>query len=275
MSFNLAEIGAFFITRVLPFFGLCVWLLFGFWVSSLLAKLLHAGLVLKLEKDKARAIAKIFKILLMTLFTISLVRGMGVDITAVLGAAGVAGIAIGFAAQTSLANLISGLFLILERPFTIGDWIEVDGATGAVHSIEFLSTYIRSPDNRIIRIPNEMLAKSKLINLTRYPIRRIDLEISIACHENVDRVIKVLRKAIMDNPMCFNEPAPVVVLKNFSHNALEFMVGVWADRKELAATRTSILKDIKQCLDREGIELPYQRVAFKETDSSLQEAAPE
>ena len=108
-------------------------------------------------------------------------------------------------------NLISGLFLVLERPFKIGDLIEVDGSTGTVHSIEMLSTYIRTFDNRVIRIPNEMLAKSKLINLTHYPIRRIDLDIRVACKEEPGRVMTVLREVIIANPSCFNEPEPLIL----------------------------------------------------------------
>ena len=178
-----------------------------------------------------------------------------------LGAAGVAGVAIGFASQTSLSNLISGLFLVLERPFKIGDLIEVDGSTGTVHSIEMLSTYIRTFDNRVIRIPNEMLAKSKLINLTHYPIRRIDLDIRVACKEEPGRVMTVLREVIIANPSCFNEPEPLIALKRVGGASLDFFVAVWVDRKEFLPTRTSLLRDIKERFDREGIALPYGRVA--------------
>lgn len=262
-SFTFSKISASLTTHVLPFLGICAWLIFGVWISSLLSRLLYTGLSRTLGVDKARGISKGFKLLLIMLFAASLILYFKVDITPVLGASAVAGVAIGFASQTSLSNLISGLFLVLERPFTIGDWIEVDGSFGAVHNIELLSTYIRTVDNKMVRIPNEMLAKSKLVNFTRYPVRRVDLDISISCREDVARVMRLFREVIAANPACFNEPEPLIALKGFGQNSVEFLVAVWVDRKEFLASRTSLVKDIKERFDREGVELPYQRVFLK------------
>jgi len=149
---------------------------------------------------------------------------------------------------------------VLERPFKIGDWIEVDGSNGYVHSIDLLSTYLRTFDNRMIRIPNEMLAKSKLINYTRYPIRRIDLDISVACKEDAGLVMRLFREAVIANPSCFNEPEPLIVFKGFGESSMEFLVAVWTERTEIQATRTSLMRDIKERFDKEGIDLPYQRL---------------
>jgi len=263
MKLDISKLDTVLTDYVLPFFGICAWLIFGVWVSSFLARLLYNGLSHRLGADKARAISKGIKFLLIVLFVFSLIRGAGVDITAVLGAAGVAGVAIGFASQTSLSNLISGLFLVLERPFKIGDWIEVDGSNGYVHSIEMLSTYIRAFDNRMIRVPNEMLAKSKLINYTRYPIRRMDLDISVAYKEDAAHVMRIFREVVMANPSCFNEPEPLIVFKGFGDSSMDFLVAVWVDRTEMQATRTSLMKDIKERFDREGVDLPCQRLQMK------------
>lgn len=264
MKVDVSKLNEVLTDYALPFFGICAWLIFGVWVSSFLARLLYNGLSHRLGSDKARAVSKAFKVLLIVLFVFSLIRGVGVDITAVLGAAGVAGVAIGFASQTSLSNLISGLFLVLERPFKIGDWIEVDGSDGYVHSIELLSTYIRTFDNRLIRVPNEMLAKSKLVNYTHYPIRRMDLELSVAYKEDAAHVMRILRDVVIANPECFNEPEPLVVFKGFGESSMQFLLAVWVDRHELSATRTSVMKDIKERFDREGIDLPYQRMRMKD-----------
>ena len=264
MSVDISKLNTVLTDYALPFFGICAWLIFGVWVSSFLSRLLYTGLAHKLGTDKSRALSKSFKFLLILLFVFSLIRGAGVDITAVLGAAGVAGVAIGFASQTSLSNLISGLFLVLERPFKIGDWIEVDGSSGTVHSIELLSTYIRTFDNRMIRVPNEMLAKSKLTNYTHYPIRRMDLDISVAYIEDAARVMRIFREAVMANPACFNEPEPLIVFKGFGDGSMEFLVAVWVDRTEMQSARTSLMRDIKERFDREGIDLPYQRMRMKD-----------
>ncbi len=264
MKVDVSKLNSILTDYALPFLGICAWLIFGLWVSALLSRLLYNGLSRRLGPDTARGISKAVKVLLVVLFVVSLIRGVGVDITAVLGAAGVAGIAIGFASQTSLSNLISGLFLVLERPFKIGDRIEVDGSDGTVHSIELLSTYIRTFDNRMIRVPNEMLAKSKLINYTQYPIRRMDLNISVAYKEDAARVMRIFREVVIANPSCFNEPEPLIVFKGFGESSMDFLVAVWVDRMEMQATRTSLLKDIKERFDREGVDLPYQRMRMKD-----------
>ena len=116
---------------------------------------------------------------------------MGLNLGAVLGAAGVAGIAVGFAAQTSLSNIISGFFMIGERPFELGDIIEVDGIAGTVDTIGLLALTLRTFDNRSVRIPNETLVKTKLINIPRHPIRRFNLDIGVAYDENIGHVLKV------------------------------------------------------------------------------------
>jgi len=264
MKADVTKLNTMLLDYVLPFLGICAWLIFGLWVSSFLARRLYNGLARRLGTDKARAISKTVKFLLVVLFVVSLIRGAGVDITAVLGAAGVAGVAIGFASQTSLSNLISGLFLVVERPFKAGDWIEVDGSSGYVHSVELLSTYIRTFDNSMVRIPNEMLAKSKLINYTRYPIRRLDIDIAVAYKEDAALVMRIFRDVVIANPSCFNEPEPLIVFKGFGESSMEFLLAVWTDRTEMQATRTSLMKDIKARFEEEGIDLPYQRMRMKE-----------
>jgi len=254
---------------VLPAIGMCAWMFFGFWVASLLARMLYGGLSRKLGADAARTISKTVKFLLIVLFAVSLIQSTGMDVKAVLGAAGVAGVAIGFAAQTSLSNLISGMFLILEHPFKVGDWIEVEGTSGYVHSVELLSTYIRTFDNRMVRIPNELVAKSKLINYTKYKIRRMDLDIQVSCKESVGKVMQIFREVVIANPSCFNEPEPLIVFKGFGDASLIFLLAVWTDQTDMQGTRTSLMKDIKDRFDREGIELPYQRMATVEVSASV------
>lgn len=246
---------------VLPAIGACAWMFFGFWLASFLARLLYGGLSHKLGADKARTLSKALKFLLIALFAVVLILGTGMDVKSVLGAAGVAGVAIGFAAQTSLSNLISGMFLLLEHPFKVGDWVEVESTSGYVHSVELLSTYIRTFDNRLVRIPNELVAKSKLTNYTHYSIRRMDLDISVSCKEDAGKVMQLFRDAVTANPACFNEPEPVIVFRGFGSASLDFLLAVWVDTNEMQGVRTALMKDIKERFDRGGIELPYERYA--------------
>lgn len=182
---------------------------------------------------------------------------MGLELGAVLGAAGVAGIAIGFAAQTSLSNIISGFFLIAERPFKVGDVIEVGGTTGTVDSIGLISLTLRTFDNRSVRIPNESLVKDKVTNITRHPIRRFNLEIGVAYHEDIDRILSLLGEIAFENEFCLDEPSPLLRFSGFGDSSLNFFVGAWCVQADYLALSNSLPRDLKERFDREGVEIPF------------------
>ncbi|UCF98020.1 MAG: mechanosensitive ion channel family protein [Spirochaetaceae bacterium] len=187
---------------------------------------------------------------------------LGVKITALLGAAGIVGIAIGFAAQTSMSNLISGLFMISEKPFEIGDVIKVSGTVGVVQSIDLLSVKITTFDNQYIRIPNEKLLGSELTNVTRFPIRRMDVNLTVAYKTDINQLKSVLAEIAAANSYCLDEPAPLIVFKNFGDSALEFLLGLWFYKTDYLNLKNSIMQEIKERFDREGIEIPFPHLSL-------------
>jgi small-conductance mechanosensitive channel len=184
-------------------------------------------------------------------------RELNFDLTAILGAAGILGVAIGFASQTSLSNIISGLFLVWEKPFQIGDSIKINNTVGLVFSIDLLSIKLRTFDNRFIRIPHESLIKNEVINITRFPIRRHDIQIGVAYKEDVKKVIQVLKEVAYQNPHCLDEPEPIIVFQDFGESSLNFLFGVWFAKENFLVLRNSIMAEIKERFDAEGIEIPF------------------
>lgn len=180
-----------------------------------------------------------------------------VKLTAILGAAGILGIAIGFAAQTSLSNIISGIFLLCEKPFQVGDVIEVGGERGVVESIDMLSLTLRTFNNLSIRLPNETLVKGQLTNITRYPIRRFDIGIGVSFKEDPERITEVLRDLAKHNSHVLVEPEPLIAFTGFGESSLEFKFGVWHEKDDFIEMRNSILTSIKKRFDEEKIEIPY------------------
>lgn len=193
---------------------------------------------------------------------ISVLIELGFDLTGLLATAGVATLAIGFAAQTSLSNLISGLFLIGEKPFKIGDLIRVNETTGFVESIDLLSIKIRTFENLFVRIPNESMIKNPVTNLTRYPIRRMDMNIGVAYKEDVGKVFGILQELARDNPYALDDPEPLILFNTFGESALEFRYGLWFERSNFLKLRNSIMKEIKERFDKEGIEIPFPHVTL-------------
>ncbi len=202
-------------------------------------------------------ISKTIRYGLGVLLLITIMGELGFRLTAIIGAAGIAGIAFTFASQTSLSNLISGLFLIAEKSFAVGDVIQSGDTTGVVESIDLLSVKIRTFDNRYVRLPNESLVKGQVTNITRYPIRRFDVDVGVAYKEDIDHVIRVLGEVADQNAYCLDEPAPIVIFKGFGESSLDFMLGVWFEKTELLKLRNSLLRDIKNRFDAEKIEIPF------------------
>lgn len=191
------------------------------------------------------------------LIIITVLHQMKFELTPFLGAAGIAGIAIGFASQTSVSNIISGLFLISEKPFAVGDLIQVGDTKGTILSIDLLSVKLRTFDNQYIRIPNETLIKNQVTNITRFPIRRLDIKLGVAYKEDINKVREVLLDIAEKNPYCLDEPEPIVRFVNFGDSALEFLFAVWCVKTDYLSLSTKIMQEIKERFDAEGIEIPF------------------
>lgn len=193
---------------------------------------------------------------------LSVMRQLGVKLTTLLGAAGIAGIAIGFASQTSISNIISGLFLISEKPFAVGDVIKVGNTVGIIMSIDLLSLKLRTFDNLYIRIPNEQLIKTEVINITRFPIRRLDIDISVAYREDIGRVREVLLEIAKNNPYCLDNPEPFFLIKRFGSHGVELLLGAWFSKDDYVALKNSIMQEIKERFEREKIEIPFPHISL-------------
>lgn len=203
---------------------------------------------------------------LLLLFAISALHEMGFKLSVLLGAAGIFTVAIGFASQTSASNLISGLFLIGEGSFAIGDTIQVGATQGEVMSIDLLSVKLRTSDNVYVRIPNEQLIKSEVRNLTRFAIRRISLAIGIAYQEDIARVRTVLLELADRHPLVLDEPASQVTVQAFSPSAIDLLFTVWTRRETHAEVKDSLQESIKRAFDAHGIVIPFPQISINTGD---------
>ena len=196
------------------------------------------------------------------LLTVSALRQLGFDLGILLGAAGILTVAVGFASQTSASNLISGLFLMLEKPFSVSDVVRVGTTTGEVISIDLLSVKLRTFDNLFVRIPNETMIKSEVTTLTKYPIRRIDLQLGVAYKEDLQKVKEILMDIAEKNPMSLEEPAPLFILQNFGASSIDIQFSLWAQRANLIQLKNDMLTAIKKTFDEQGIEIPYPHLSL-------------
>lgn len=190
----------------------------------------------------------------------------GIKLSAIWGAAGIAGIAIGFAAQTSVSNLISGLFVITEGSLKIGDTIIVDGITGVVDEINLISVRIHTFDNQMVRIPNSTIINTNLTNNSFHSKRRITLTVPVSYDTDLTKALEVLSKAPALCPTILNEPAPSVWFDGFGDRGINIVVAGWFDTKNTLKTKNDLYIAIKKVLDDAQIEIPYNKLYVKSLD---------
>jgi small-conductance mechanosensitive channel len=193
---------------------------------------------------------------------ITVFHQLGFSLAPLLGAAGIVGIAVGFASQTSVSNVISGIFLIAEEPFRVGDVVNIGDVTGYVLSVDILSIKLRTYDNRYVRIPNETIIKSQVTNMTRFPIRRLDVKLSVAYKEDVKKVRKLLLEVAYQNPLCLQEPAPLVIFSGFGDSSIDLLFAVWTNRENFLDLKNSIQEDVKEKFDEVGVEIPFPHLSL-------------
>ena len=189
-------------------------------------------------------------------------KELKIDITAIFGAAGVLGIVIGIASQTSIGNIISGFFLVSEKSFELGDVVRIGDKTGTVYSVDLLSIKIKTYDNLLIRIPNQTVISTEVVNVTRFPIRRLDLNVGVAYKEDLRKVTEVLKQVAKNNPLCLEEPEPVILIQGYGASSIDILFAVWFEKAKFRDVKNSILIEVKEAFDREGIEIPFPHISL-------------
>ena len=196
------------------------------------------------------------------------VKELNYDLAALFGAVGVMGIVIGVASQTSIGNIISGLFLVGEKSFELGDVVKVGDKTGTVYAIDLLSIKVRTFDNLLIRIPNQTVISTELVNITKFPIRRLDFQLGVAYKEDLRKVKTILEDVVRKNPLCLEEPEPVIIFQAFGSSSIDITLGVWFEKSNYLKVRNSVFIEIKEAFDREGIEIPFPHVSVYAGETS-------
>ncbi|TVP55423.1 MAG: mechanosensitive ion channel family protein [Halomonadaceae bacterium] len=216
----------------------------------------------RLSQHRAVLLRRLVFYTITAIFLLMALRQSGFQIGVLLGAAGILTVAIGFASQTSASNIISGLFLLAEKPFELGQMIEVDGNRGVVVGIDLLSVKLRTPENLFVRIPNETLIKTRVVNLNRFPLRRVDLPVGVAYGEDLDKVKRILIELVNADQRCMEEPVPFVLMQQFGASSVDLMLYFWVRQEDFRQLRSDMLFAIKAAFDREGVEIPFPHTSL-------------
>jgi len=224
----------------------------------------------KLPAHRSLVMLKFIKYIYYAVIIMFFLSLFGIKLSAIWGAAGVAGIAIAFAAQTSVSNIISGIFVVAEKSLKIGDLINVSGETGIVDTISLLSVRIHTLDNQMIRIPNSTIINSTLRNTSFFDKRRLDVKVSVSYETDMQKALDTLAKAPHYCKYDLQEPAPLVWFDGFAESGINMTLAVWFKKDDFLNAKNQTFIAIKRVFDEAGIEIPYNKLDVKVYDSETQ-----
>ena len=206
-----------------------------------------------LQKFLLNMLGWILKIILIVV----LLGTIGVETTSFAAILAAAGLAIGLALQGSLGNFAGGVLLMIFKPIKIGDLIEAQGEMGVVKEIEIFTTKLTGLSNREIIIPNGSLSNGNIINYTTEGTRRVDLTFGVGYDSDIKKTKEVLMTVLTSHPKVLNEPAPTVNVSELADSSINFAVRPWANAEDYWAVYFGITEEVKEALDKAGIDIPY------------------
>lgn len=234
-------------------------LLAGFIVVKYLMKLVDKAL--KRSRTIDPAMHSMFKGLLKCLlyFVVVLMTAatVGISITSILALFSVVGLAVSLAVQGVLSNLAGGVIILSTKMFTLGDFIEADAISGTVQEITFLHTRLKSPDGKIIYVPNSLLHSARVINYTANGMRRVDVPVSASYDNSPAEVKAAILDLLYTLPTVQQEPAPAVTIDGYGDNAINYVARFWAKNEDYWPTRHAVMEGLYDNFKEHGIEMTY------------------
>ncbi len=236
----------------------------GFFVAwMIVGRLMKEGVTrYRLDPSIRQLVENLFSVLAGTLALVTVLAQFGFDVLSIIAGLGIVGIAVGFAAQSTLSNFIAGITLLIERPFRIGDWVTINGQDGKVIKIALRTTWLRTRDNIFAMIPNDSVASSDIINYSAEGATRLNIPVGIAYKESAKAAREVLMPVLLGHPEVLQAPGmePRVVLKSLGDSSVDLEVKVWITPDNLDVQpriMADILEQMKDALDAAGIEIPF------------------
>ncbi len=235
-------------------------LLVGIAVGYVARKLTYNTLIRFLPRNLSQVIARAVFITVISLTGLVALSAIGIDVTTLALAGGFASIVVGLALQPVLANLFSGLFLLGEKSVTPGDLVSIGGVQGQVVDVSIMSTKLQTLDGEIVRIPNTSILNDMVVNVTRSPVRRIYLGVSIAYRDDPQKAVEAIRRMLDNHFLVLENPPPEVYVERLGDSGVEIAVRVWVPSSEWYNATRDLLWRIKKSVEDAGLEIPFNQV---------------
>ncbi len=195
-----------------------------------------------------------------TLFTfvvLAALSQLGIQTTSFIAVIGAAGLAVGLALQGSLANFAAGFMLIFFRPFRVGDYIEGAGVAGTVENIQIFTTQLKTPDNKVIIIPNAKLTDDNIVNWSATGTRRVDMVFGIGYEDDIDKAKAIMHEVLDADERVLKNPRPQIALSELADSSVNFVVRPWVNAGDYWSVYFDVTETIKKRFDAAGVSIPF------------------
>lgn len=209
----------------------------------------------QLEPTLIRFLVNLIYIATVTFVSLAALGRLGMKNTSFVAVLGAAGLAIGLALQGSLSNFAAGVFMIIFRPFKVHDYIEGGGVEGIVEEIQIFTTLLKTPDNKIIIIPNSKLYGDKIVNHSIEPIRRVDIRLNLSYNTDLERIRDIFTTSVQADPRILLEPSPDLEIQEIAAGGIKTLLTVWVINYDYFRVRSDLNQRLKQSLDGAEVQL--------------------
>jgi small-conductance mechanosensitive channel len=246
----------------------------GVMVARIVSIVFKRYLAANLPDNTAKNLHKLIYYGIIVITLLAVVTSQGIDLSGLMVAGGIFGIIIGFAAQSVVSNLFSGIFLMFDRPAKTGDLIEIPQSNiyGKLMDITIFSTRIKLFDGSTMRVPNEKVFTSEIRNVSDSEVRRLEVTLGIAYKEDIDHAITVIKKAVARLSYVLREPKPEIWTEQLADSSVNLKVLTWIPRDEWDNVGPILLKEIKKDIDDAGIEIPFPQRVVHHTEKARKPA---
>ena len=233
-------------------------LVIGRQVVKILIKVISSALERSNTEDTVRIfVTNLLNTLLMIVVFIAAINQLGIQTTSIIAVLGAAGLAIGLALQGSLSNFAAGILIVIYRPYKVGDYIQADNHLGTVDDIQIFSTVLKTPDNKLVIVPNGSIMNGSIVNFSNQDKRRVDILASCSYEDDIDKVKSVLADILSKDDRILSEPKPRIAVSELADSSVNFIVRPWVKNSDYIDVYYSLLEEIKKRFDQEGISIPY------------------
>jgi small conductance mechanosensitive channel len=233
-------------------------LIIGLWIINrvvrMMGKAMERG---KTEPTLAKFLSSLVSIGLKALLLISVASMVGIETTSFIAILGAAGLAIGLALQGTLANFAGGVLVLLFRPYKVGDYVEAQGVAGTVAEIQIFNTVIKTPDNKVIIVPNGAISNGIITNYSAEATRRVDFVFGIGYGDDMTKAKEVIGRLVAEDGRALTDPAPQIVVSSLGDSSVNITVRVWANAADYWGLYFDLTEKVKATFDQEGISIPF------------------